>query len=385
MRWDMPWAGYPRQIAPRLSELAARSTVYENHRSVASYTAQTVATLLTGQYASSLYRDGWFFTGYHSANMFFTEALQARGMPTLGLHAHMYFGKDKGLNQGFDVWEIVPGISFDAQTDKHVTSEKSATRLIELLGEPRFADKPFFAWAHFMDPHDQYIAHAESPDFGKKNRDRYDSEVFYTDLWIGKVLDFVASRPFGSRTAILVTGDHGETFGEHGMYKHAFELWDVLLRVPLLVHVPGAPPRRIAAGRTHIDLAPTILDLMGVPALDQFAGQSLVPEVFGKAAEERHPILLELAEDSHNPGLVALVEGDYKLIMPRTGGGVRLFNLKKDPDELENLAKREPEKVRELVSLLEASFEKIPRIEPYGGMKLKSGRRARGPEGPVTR
>ncbi len=384
LRADMPWAGYERQIAPHLGELAKESAVWENQRSVASYTAQTVATWLSGQYATSLYRDGWFFTKYAPSNLFFTEVLQAQGAHTVGLHAHMYFGRDKGLEQGFDVWEIVPGITFDKQTDNHVTSPKSAARLIELLERPEMSKKQFFVWAHFMDPHDQYIVHEESPSFGKKNRDRYDSEVFFTDLWLGKVLAAARAQPYWDHTAVIVTGDHGEAFGEHGMYKHAFDLWDVLVRVPLIIRAPGARPVRIREARTHIDLAPTIVDLMGQPRLEQFVGQSLVPEIYGAPAPPRPALLLELAEDSHNPGLRAVIAGDYKLIADTRGGRARLFNLSTDPGELDNLARREPTKLREMLDLLKTEFDKIPSVEPHGGMKLLSGRRARGPEGPAA-
>lgn len=380
LRADMPWSGYPREVAPHLGALARASTVWENHRSVASYTAQTVGTLLSGQYASSLYRDGYFFTGFSEHNQFFTESLQARGIKSVGVHAHMYFGKDKGLAQGFDVWETVPGISFDAETDNHVTSPKSAARIIEILSQPEYRTRQFFLWSHFMDPHDKYILHEEAPDFGKKNRDRYDSEVFFTDLWIGRVLDFARAQPWWGRTAVIITGDHGEAFGEHGMYKHAFELWDVLVRVPLVIHAPGAAPARITRARTHIDLAPTIVDLMGLPPLAQFEGRSLVPEMYGAAAEPR-PALLELAEDTHNPGLRAIVEGDYKLIVESRGGSPRLFNLRDDPGELNNVARREPEKLAELSAALERGFRDVPSVEPHGGMKLHGGRRARGHDG----
>jgi arylsulfatase A-like enzyme len=381
LRADMPWSGYPREVAPNLSVLARESAVWAAHRSVASYTAQTVATLLSGQYASSVYRDGYFFTGFSEHNVFFTETLQARGIKTVGVHAHMYFGKDKGLGQGFDVWETVPGISFDAQTDNHVTSPKSAARIMEILAQPEYRTRQFFLWSHFMDPHDKYILHEEAPNFGKKNRDRYDSEVFFTDLWLGKLLEFARAQPWWSRTAVIITGDHGEAFGEHGMYKHAFDLWDVLVRVPLIIRAPGAAPIRITRARTHIDLAPTILDLMGVPPLEQFAGRSLVPEMYGAAAEAS-PVLLELAEDSHNPGLRAVVDGDYKLIVQARGGAPRLFNLRDDPGELNNLARSEPEKLAELSAALERGFREVPNVEPYGGMKLHGGRRAGGHDGP---
>lgn len=380
LRADMPWSGYPRPVAPNLSALARESAVWENHRSVASYTAQTVATLLSGQYASSLYRDGYFFTGFSEHNVFFTEELQARGIKSIGVHAHMYFGKEKGLGQGFDVWETVPGISFDAETDHHVTSPKSAARIMEILAGSEYRTRQFFLWGHFMDPHDKYVLHEEAPDFGKRNRDRYDSEVFFTDLWLGKILEFARAQSWWPRTAVIITGDHGEAFGEHGMYKHAFDLWDVLVRVPLIISAPGAAPIRITRARTHIDLAPTIADLMGLPPLEQFEGQSLVAEMYGSDPEPR-PALLELAEDSHNPGLRAIVEGDYKLIVQRRGGAPRLFNLREDPGELNNLARREPAKLAEMSAALERGFREVPEVEPYGGMKLHGGRRAQGRDG----
>jgi choline-sulfatase len=243
LRADMPWAGYPREIAPNLTRLARESAVWTNYRSTSSYTAQSVATLLSGRYTSSLYRSGVFFTAFSPANLFFPELLQERGIRTIGLHAHMYFARNKGLEQGFDVWETVPGIAFDAETDRSVTSQKSSERLMALLSQPENTSGQFFVWAHYMDPHDQYIKHAESPDWGNTNRDRYDSEVFYTDLWLGKFLEFARAQPWWSRTAVIVTGDHGEAFGEHQMYKHAFELWDVLTRVPLIGWGRGCPSR----------------------------------------------------------------------------------------------------------------------------------------------
>lgn len=123
-----------------------------------------------------------------------------------------------------------------------------------------------------------------------------------------------------------------------------------------------------------------ILDLMGLPPLEQFQGSSLVPELYGAVAEQR-PTLLELVEDSHNSGLRALVQGDYKLIVERRGGAPRLFSLRDDPGELNNLARREPEKVAEMAADLERGFKDVPYVEPYGGMKLHGGRRAAGHDG----
>jgi arylsulfatase A-like enzyme len=385
LRADMPWTGYPRAIAPNLTRLAEQSVVYPNAYSVSSYTAKSVAALLSGRYPSTLYRTGWFFAGYAKSNRFFTELLQEKGIRTLAWHSHLYFGRGKGLEQGFDEWHVVPGITFDAQTDPNVTSPKMTALGIELLGKPENSGKRFFAWAHYMDPHDEYVKHKESPDFGNKNRDRYDSEVFYTDLWLQKLLDFCRQQPWWKDTALIVSADHGEAFGEHGMYKHAFELWEVLTRIPLIVHAPGAAPRRIEQRRSVIDLTPTILELLGVERPDDLVGRSLVDEIYGaKPPDVREPIVSELAEDSHNPQVRAIVNGDYKLIVYGDPPlSYLLFNLKDDPGETKNLVKEQPEQLATMKELYRTTYANIPTIKPYGGMKLKSGKTANGPTGPT--
>lgn len=384
LRSDMPWTGYEHPIAPNLTELAGESVVYENHRSVSSYTAQTVATLMTGRYASTLYRTGMFFTNYFESNHWITESMQDKGIRTMAVHAHLYFDRAPGLKQGFDIYQMVPGLSWNAQTDESVTSHKSIPAMIELLKDPKNTSGQFFLWSHLMDPHDQYVKHEESPDFGDQNRGRYDSEVWYTDLWIGKLLEFAKTQPWWEQTAVIISADHGEAFGEHDMYKHAFEVWDVLTRVPLLIKAPGALPKRITEPRTHIDVAPTITDLMGLEALPGFHGKSLVPEVYGKEPESREPILLELAEDSNNPARRAIIAGQYKLIVFDTGWKKMLFDIKTDPGELNDLSKSMPDKVKELQAELDAEFDQLGVIAPFGGNKLRSGKIANGPKGPPS-
>lgn len=382
LRADMPWAGYDKPIAPHLSELAKASVVYENYRSVSSYTAQTVATMMTGRYASTLYRTGMFFTNYFESNDWITESMQSQGIRTMAVHAHLYFDRAPGLKQGFDIYQMVPGLSWNSQTDESITSHKSIPAMIKLLEDPKNTSGQFFMWAHLMDPHDGYTKHEESPDFGDKNRGRYDSEVWYTDLWIGKLLDFAKKQSWWENTAVVISADHGEAFGEHGMYKHAFELWDVLARVPLIVHAPGALAKRIAEPRTHIDLAPTIVDLMKVQGPAGMQGASMAGEIYGDEPESREPIVLELAEDSNNPARRAIIVGDHKLIVFDTGWKKMLFDLRADPAEENDLAEEQPEKVKQLLAQLDAYFEKLPVVRPFGGNKLRSGKIANGPKGP---
>ncbi len=382
LRADMPWSGYARDIAPNLTRFARENVVFDNHRSVTSFTAQSVPAMLSGRYASTLYRSGYFFAGYQDSNELFPEALQQKGIRTMAVHSHLYFNRGKGLNQGFDLWEMVPGLTFNERSDDHVTSPKTNELMQNQLSDPENVKGQFFAWTHYTDPHHQWIKHKESPDFGNRERDLYDNEVHYTDQHVGKLLDWAAEQPWWDKTAVIISADHGEAFGEHGMMQHAHELYEELVRVPLLIRVPGVEAQRISTPHTHLDLGPTIMELMGQEALSGFMGESLVPMLEGKPGKVK-PVVLELTADNVQPARRAVVSGDWKLI--RFGdktGPEKLFHLKTDPGEQKDLAKTEPEKLSELRALLDSQFAKLPRIQPHGGMKLKGGGVADGPMRP---
>lgn len=370
LRADMPWAGYERPIAPRLSALHAKSVSYPRAYSTSSFTSKSIPGLLTGRYPSELARTGAFFTKYLSPADFTCTALSAEGIPCIGGHAHAYFDKGQsGFESGFAKWQLVPKIPFDYQTDPYVTSDRLTPLAIELLGEAAAAksEKPFFAWFHFMDPHDVYNGHAESPHFGKRPRDLYDEEVFFTDLWVGKLLDFVAAQPWGERTAIVVTADHGEAFGEHGITRHAHELWEELVRVPLFVHIPGVAPRVIDTPRGHADLAPTFVELLGAKPIPTLRGTSLVAELRGGEAAPRD-VIADLPEDEYNERRRALIHDHTKLIS--FGNDVRfaLFDLATDPKESDDLIRKRPELAEEMRGRYREAAKTIPELPPKGGI-----------------
>lgn len=384
LRHDMPWTIYDRKIAPNITELAKRSTVYPRAYAASSTSPKALGTILTSKFPSSLYRSGTFFTKYAKSNLFFTEVLQEKGIRTMAGHGHKYFDRGKQLDQGFDIWKLVDGLKWDSTTDNNITSEKMTDLAIEMLSDPENT-KQFFLWFHYMDPHDKYIQHDSTPVWGKYNRDRYDSEVHFTDQHIGRLFEFGKKQPWWDNTAIIISADHGEAFGEHGMYKHAFELWEVLTRVPLIIHAPGAKAQVIDQRRSNIDMAPTILDLMGIKDMpESFDGRSLVSEVYGATEpDNREPIVLDLPEDTNNADKHAIIAGDYKLIVyGRPGMSFALYNLKEDPGELKNISKKEPEKLEEMKQLYKDTWAKYPIIKPYGGNTLRSGKKATGPIGP---
>jgi choline-sulfatase len=280
---------------------------------------------------------------------------------TMGVMAHMYF-KGAGFDAGFDDWRLVPGITFDPNTDRDVTSPQHEKLAEEMLGDPQNDSRRFFFWAHFLDPHDQYIKH-DGIDWGPRPRDRYDGEVTFTDAYIGKLLDFIAERPWANRTIVVLTSDHGEEFGEHNMTRHGFEIWETLVHVPLMVLAPGVKPRRIEALRSAVDLAATILEFFGVPAAPSFEGKSLVAEIYGGPTEERD-VLVDLPMTSDNGRRRALLHGVDKLICFDGDSFCKLFDLVKDPLETSPLP-RGPEYTA-MKERYDRASKTIQEVTPYG-------------------
>jgi arylsulfatase A-like enzyme len=363
LRADLGFAGYPKPVTPNLDALAAKSAVFERAYALASYTAKSVGPDLIGKYPSETLRDWEHFTTYYPANTFIAERIKAAGHHTIGGMCHYYFRWKTGYSQGFEVWDtsaIAPGM---ADNDTSVTSDRMTKLAVELLGkevpgtttETLESGEPrrFFAWFHYFDPHLQYVKHPGAPDFrsmpgGPSLRAGYDEEVWFTDEYIGKLLDFVAAQPWGQDTAIILTADHGEGFGEHGIVGHGREIWEPLVRVPLVVYVPGAAPRRIAVKRSNIDLAPTILDLMGVSAPpDELRGASLLDDVFAApdAELDERDVYIDMPEGPYNSMRRAIITGPspgMKLI--HFGGRhYALYDLSADPDEKTDLARHDDE------------------------------------------
>ncbi len=338
LRHDLGYVGYPRPISRNLDQLAAKSVVFERAYALASYTGKSIGPLLIGKYPSETQRGFLHFNRFGTDETFVQERLQAAGVRTLSVQGHWYFTPEYGVGRGFDVLDLSASpAKRQLDGDKTVNSDKLSDAAIAQLSRPENTNGRFFMWVHYLDPHAEYIRH-KGFDFGNRGRDLYDSEVAFSDQQIGRVLDFVASSELGSRTAIIVTSDHGEAFGEHGMWRHGFELWEALVRVPLIVHVPGVAARRHDVRRGAIDLVPTLLSLFGVPlpsADQRLSGQPLVDDIFmppGYVPSQR-PIFIDMSAGPYNEERQALIDDDIKLIMSG-GRAIGLYDLGRDPAEL---------------------------------------------------
>ncbi|HYQ14878.1 MAG TPA: sulfatase, partial [Polyangiaceae bacterium] len=344
LRADLGYLGNPRALSPNLDALAKQSVVFERAYSLASYTGKSMGPLMIGKYSSEV--DGGFshFNKYSKRETFVQERLKAAGVYTASVQGYWYFFKDAGFERGFDVIDTsaAPKVA-SIEGDQSSNSDEQSDAAIKLLSAPELSSRRFFMWMHFVDPHAEYAPHAEH-DFGPKPRDRYDGEVAFVDEHLGRVLAALERAPFAKRTAVVITSDHGEAFGEHGMIRHGFELWEELVRVPLIVKVPGVAPRRVTARRSAIDVVPTLLELFKVPLpaqspTDFLSGESLLPDLYRApaAADPERPVLVDMARGPYNAERRALIVHDSKLTVSE-GRVLGLYDLAEDAAEKHDLS-----------------------------------------------
>jgi arylsulfatase A-like enzyme len=343
LRADLGFAGYPKPVTPNLDAFAARSVVFDRAYSLASYTGKSLGPLLIGKYPSETHRGWGHFNKFSTEDLFVAERLQKAGIHTVSVQAHWYMGgPNHGMARGFDVVDksAQPPPGTDQDNDATITGGKLTDAALRVLGNPDNTTRRFFTWIHYLDPHSEYAKHPGAPEFGPGMRAPYDGEVWYVDQQIGRVLDFVSSQPWAKNTAIVVTSDHGEAFAEHHMIRHGVEIWEELVRVPLIVHVPGVAPHRIAVPRGAIDVCPTILDLFEVSPpvdggpFDFVSGHSLAADVVMPPGYEPAPrdVLVDMPPGPYNDERRALLHAGKKLYV---AGGVRftVFDLERDPGE----------------------------------------------------
>jgi hypothetical protein len=198
-------------------------------------------------------------------------------------------------------------------------------------------------WAHLMAPHEPY----ESRHFGSKAVDRYDGDILEADRSLARLLAAVEQDAHGDRTAVVIAGDHGEEFGEHGGQFHGWgDVYEELIRIPLVIRVPGLAPRRVDESVGLADVGPTISDLLGAPASYRTGRRSLVPLLMGERLAGEAPVLVG-PMGSFDTGAVVL--GRRKLTFSLFNQSAALYDLTDDPGERRNLFEVQPEITRRVI------------------------------------
>lgn len=379
---------YGRETAmtPNLDALASQGALFEHAYSSHPVTQPSHATILTGCYPMVHgVRDNLLFQLPDSMDTL-AEILGRHGYGTAAAIGGFPLTREFGTAQGFDHYDDDlkqnrldhwgrPGRRdrntwYDERPASHVNGAIMHW-LRQYLGEGR--REPFFVWLHYWDPHEPHIAPAP---YGQLfAQDPYQGEIAFADQNIGAFLDFLESVGERERTLIVVTGDHGEGRMDHHESTHAFLAYDSTLHVPLIIQCPkGHGGLRIRQYVGTVDIAPTILDLVGIHETDGMQGQSLVPFLSPQGGA---PVARSLYAESLSPRLShgcgelrVLYQGSHKLIYgPRT----EMYDLSQDPQELHNLAKQDPERVtqmsRDLQNLIDVMASDEARNAAYHAKK----------------
>ncbi len=322
---------------PNLDGLAAKSVVFKRAFAHTPMTLPSHANILLG--ATPSYHGVHDNANFVVREEFLTlaEHLKSRGYATGAFIGGFPLDSIFGLDQGFDVYDDAfrnPETGFlaaDAKGGERPAAEVWASARQWLLARKT----PWFLWVHFYDPHDPYLP--PEPYRSRFARNPYDGEVAYVDAVMGDLLGDLKERGLDGKTIIVLTGDHGESLGEHGESTHGFLAYNATLRVPFFIFAPSFGPRVVDQNVSHVDIFPTICEALGIERPKALQGESLLPLMRGKKSAER-PVYFESLSPYYTMGWAPLrgfIDKQDKYIdspLPE------FYNLGPDFNEARNLA-----------------------------------------------
>jgi arylsulfatase A-like enzyme len=229
---------------------------------------------------------------------------------------------------------------------KDVELTEAAIALIDSTDPSR----PLLLWLHYMHPHAPYISHGDVP-ASASDRERYVSELRFVDREVGEVLEHLRSRAMLENAIIVLHGDHGEEFGEHGGKYHASSVYQEQVHVPFVIRLPkriGAPRGRLVdAPVSLLDLTPTLLDLTLTGPLPRLDGRSLTPALLGRDIPT-YPVVMDCVRMGRHKR--AVVAWPFKLIVDDRLSTIQLYDLASDPRE--RLPLSDDDRVSAMLTLL---------------------------------
>ena len=374
--------GYGRQTSPVLSDWAADAVRFEHAIAPDAWTVPSVSSLWTGLYPAA-----------HGVLAHNTDAridddelvpelttlpelFQAAGFQTGGLVKSPVIRADRGHGQGFDSLETVPG-----KVDYDTSGSELTDAAVDWLSA--HDQDPFFLYLHYMEPHTHYIAPAPFYDLFAEGTDSelvgthaevkgfldgtsqasaadiarvnalYDGELAYLDTQLERLFSHLASTGRDRDTAVVVVGDHGEQFGEHGGWIHG-DLWQENLRVPLILKVPGLAGRDVPGWVQSLDLTATLAGVFGLEPVPEWHSRDLAEALLGGTVPDE-PVFFEYANERG-----VITPDGWKYFWD--GGAPHLFDLDSDPWEQADLIDAEPQLAAELDALTEALYAQAQQV-----------------------
>jgi arylsulfatase A-like enzyme len=296
------------------------------------------------------------------------EILRDAGFRTTALYRNGWVSPYFGFAQGFEVYERPPPRPLPRQVRKENPTIKlggtdsdgvdAAIEFLRIHGDERW-----FLYMHLMDVH-EYVYDEETARFGSDYEAVYDNAILRENRVLDGLLVHLAEAGYLENTLIAIASDHGEAFGERGMEGHARGVFRETTEVPFILSFPfKVTPGAVVDVRTqNVDIWPTLLDLLGLPAMEPTDGRSVVPQILAAVRGDslQEPGTRGIAHIDDHWGRrgalpaprVAVTEGDQRYLYSRDGQGrnvrEQLFDRADDPGELRDLLDEQPERVAAL-------------------------------------
>lgn len=372
-------------LSPRLDEWAQTACLFRTCITQGPRTPEAFPAILSGQYACR-YRD--VFSGLSPQRRLLSEILGEHGYQCAAFNSNPYISQRSGYGRGFHLYEDSLPVSrprglagrlfinlFKLRNlllEPYVPAPRLNRQALSWLNKAR---RPFFLWVHYMDVHGPYIpkrglralqrlragllwrkATHRPGEITPREREAllaaYQEEVRFTDHHLAQLLGHLDPRT----TLVIVTADHGEMFGEHGLYGHTNNLYDSLLKVPLLLKLPGQEgPLVVERMVRSLDIVPSVLDILGLPNGHPCDGESLRPLLGGDAGAYQPTQAISEVWTKH----LAIRTEEWKLIANYVEGRKELYDLRRDPEEARNLIGERPEVAKRLEEALREHLLKI--------------------------
>ena len=336
----LPAYGYTKVKTPAIDALAADGVVFERAYSHAPQTLPAHASMLSGRLPFETgVRDNVGFTVKNGERLL-AQMLRERGFTTGGVVSAYVLRKETGISQGFDFFDgemppSSPELSIGQVQRDGGESEQIAEHWLDSIGTSRA-----FLFLHLYEPHKPYAPPERFTAYAP-----YDGEIAYTDEIVGRLVKYLKSHQLYDRATIVLVSDHGEGLGDHGEQEHGLFVYDEAIHVPLIIKQESnaGAGRRVADLVQHIDLVPTILDLVKAPGSGHLRGRSLKPVLEGTGRLQPPTVYSEALYARYHFGwseLTALTDERYRYIKAPQD---ELYDLERDPHERTNIAEERPQ------------------------------------------